>query len=94
MAVARIEKAIANREKIYIYGDYDVDGITSSCLIQDFSASKGVDINYYLPDRFEGATESSVGRLEKIVHNGADLVISVDCGIVSVDEAPICKNRA
>lgn len=87
IAIERIKSAIADKELIYVYGDYDTDGITSSALMIKTLKFLGADVNYYLPDRFEEGYGLNKDGLTKIMQSGAKLVISVDCGIVSVEEA-------
>lgn len=91
--VKRINEAIQNGESIWIYGDYDVDGITSiSVLVRAFEYLK-VPVNYYIPNRLEEGYGLSVEGLDKILIQGADLIISVDCGITSVDEVEYVNAR-
>ncbi len=91
--IKRIRKAIENDESIWIYGDYDVDGITSiSVLIKGFEYL-GLKLNYYIPNRLEEGYGISVAGLDKILDKGADLIISVDCGITSVKEVEYVKEH-
>lgn len=85
IAVNRILKAIENKEKIYIYGDYDVDGITSVSLLYLGLTELGANIDYYIPLRDEGygLNKDAIFYLKE---NSADLIISVDCGINSISE--------
>lgn len=87
----RIFKAIKNREKILIYGDYDVDGITSTALLTDLFSQLGGEVIYYIPDRMEEGygmnKEAILGAKEKKV----DLIVTVDCGISAVEEALYTK---
>lgn len=86
-AVTRIHSAIAKGEQIWIYGDYDVDGITSISLLTLFFEDLGVNVGFYIPNRnTEGYGISLVG-LDHIKEQGGDLVISVDCGITAVEQA-------
>ncbi|MBS9775521.1 MAG: single-stranded-DNA-specific exonuclease RecJ [Fusobacterium sp.] len=85
VAVERIFKAIENNEKIYIYGDYDVDGITSVSLLYLAFSEIGANVDYYIPLRDEGYGLNKDAILF-LKENSADLVISVDCGINSVSE--------
>lgn len=91
IAVERIKRAIKQDEKIYIYGDYDTDGITSTALMMKTLKFLGARVDYYLPDRFEEGYGISKDGLSKILQSGASLVISVDCGIVSVEEADFAR---
>ncbi len=85
-AVSRIVRAIQNREKILIYGDYDVDGITSVSLLYMFCQSLGADVTFYIPNRLrEGYGISDIG-IQDAYHKGVTLLISVDCGITAINE--------
>lgn len=84
-AVSRIRLAISKQEQIWIYGDYDVDGITAISLLCRFFKWLGYPVSYYIPDRLEegyGISEAGVARVRAL---GCSLMISVDCGITSVD---------
>jgi single-stranded-DNA-specific exonuclease len=85
-AVERIMKAVANKESIVIYGDYDVDGVTSTSVLCRFLVSAGVDADFYIPDRMDEGYGVSKTAADKIIRSGASLVITVDCGITAVDE--------
>jgi len=88
-AVDRTIDALINKERIFIYGDYDVDGITSVSMLYLFLKDMGGIVRYYIPDRqTEGYGISSVGIQEAIAWN-ADLIISVDCGVTSTEEVKI-----
>lgn len=84
-AVARIEKAIAEDASIIVYGDYDVDGITSASLLVRALRRLGGKADYYIPTRQEGygLHEDTLRRLAK---EGVSLVVSVDCGISAIAE--------
>lgn len=87
LAVDRIQEAISKGEKICLYGDYDVDGITSISILIHYFRSLNIEVDYYIPDRHdEGYGISKVG-LETLKNRGIQLVITVDCGITAVDEA-------
>lgn len=91
-AVSRIELAIEKHEKLAIYGDYDVDGITSSCLLLDYFQGRGLDCEVYIPDRLDegyGVNKNAVDTLHK---KGIDLIITVDCGITAVSETEYAKS--
>ena len=86
VAVERVQKAVANNEKILIYGDYDVDGTTAVSLFFGFLSGKYPNMDYYIPDRYkEGYGISSQG-IDWAKENGFTLIISLDCGIKSVDK--------
>ena len=85
-AIDRIRDAMDNGESIWVYGDYDVDGITSISVLMICFDLLGIPANYYIPNRLEEGYGLSVFGMETILAKGADLIISVDCGITSVDE--------
>lgn len=85
-AVARIETAIEMKEKICIYGDYDVDGVTAACILKRFLHARGNNPEIYIPDRHEEGYGLHAEAIEKIKQNGTNLIITVDCGITSVKE--------
>jgi single-stranded-DNA-specific exonuclease len=86
IAVERIVRALERKERILIYGDYDVDGITSVSLLYLFLTQHGGNVGFYIPDRLrEGYGLSSAGIIQA-ANEGATLLITVDCGITGVDE--------
>jgi single-stranded-DNA-specific exonuclease len=85
-AVDRIAKAVSKKEKIFIYGDYDVDGITSVSLMYLFLKNLGLDVLFYIPDRLKDGYGLSCAGVEQAAQSGATLLITVDCGITAVDE--------
>lgn len=89
--VKRVVQAIDKNEKICIYGDYDVDGITSITIMYKFLTSIGADVMYYLPDRLLEGYGLNKKALDSIKEEGAKLVITVDCGITAVDEVNYAK---
>jgi single-stranded-DNA-specific exonuclease len=86
VAADRILKALELKEKIIIYGDYDVDGITGTSVLYDFLAGRGAVIDYYIPDRLCEGYGLSIESLEKIAGGKPGLIITVDCGITAVEE--------
>ena len=84
--VERIIQAKNNNDKVAIYGDYDVDGITSITLMYSFLCDLGLDVIYYLPDRQEEGYGLNKDALSKLKNLGVSLIITVDCGISAVDE--------
>lgn len=90
-AVARIEAAKASGEKITIYGDYDVDGITSTSILYLFLKENGYSIDYYIPDRVSEGYGFNIEALESIRNAGATLLISVDTGISANAEVEFAK---
>lgn len=85
-AVNRIIKAMENQEKVTIYGDYDVDGITSITVLKSFLKDNGLETNSYIPNRLEEGYGLNKQAIEKIAQNGTQLMITVDCGISAIDE--------
>ena len=86
-AAARVRRALEQGEQIAVYGDYDVDGITATCLLTDFLRSEGGEVVPYIPDRMEegyGLNREAVAALHA---QGVGLIITVDCGITAVEEA-------
>jgi single-stranded-DNA-specific exonuclease len=91
-AVARLEKAMSLNQKILIYGDYDVDGTTSVSLVYGFLKSRYQHIDFYIPDRYsEGYGVSSRG-IEWARENDFSLIISLDCGIKSLDKVALASS--
>lgn len=86
-AVARIMLAAKNGERVAVYGDYDIDGITASAVLIETLAHLGLQATSYIPDRFEEGYGINLEALVKLKNDGFKLVISVDCGITSVSEA-------
>ncbi|SBW11276.1 Single-stranded-DNA-specific exonuclease RecJ [uncultured Eubacteriales bacterium] len=86
-AAARITAALAAGEPMAVYGDYDVDGISATCLLTDYLRSRGGDVTMYIPDRMEEGYGVSRGALDALRTQGVRLVMTVDCGITAVDEA-------
>jgi single-stranded-DNA-specific exonuclease len=93
-AVARLEQAVKNQEQILIYGDYDVDGVTSvALLIRVLSKLLPGKILYYIPKRLEEGYGLHLSSLEKAFARGVQLVITVDCGITAIEEGAYLKNK-
>lgn len=86
-AVKRILEATQKKEKVVVYGDYDIDGITASAVLIEGLTAQGIEATSYIPDRFEEGYGINKEALEQLQKDGAQLVISVDCGITSVAEA-------
>jgi len=90
-AVERIIKSIENMEKIGIYGDYDVDGVTSTALLYNFLKELGSRVTYYNPDRFTEGYGVNLEAIKKLKDEGVKLIISGDCGITAVEEVEKAK---
>ena len=91
-AINRILKAIDNNEKIIIYGDYDVDGITSVAVLKSFLEERGLDIGVYIPNRLNEGYGLNKDAVKNISENGYKLMITVDCGITAIEEVEYAKS--
>ena len=91
LAVGRIGLAIAQNERMAVFGDYDVDGITATCLLTSFLRSCGADCLSYIPGRLEEGYGLNPIAIRQLHSEGVKLIITVDCGITAVDEAQLCK---
>ncbi len=92
-AADRIVDAIKNGERIVVYGDYDVDGITSTVLLYSFLKEEGADVGYYIPDRASEGYGINIMAINRIAREGAKLMITVDCGITSVGEVEFARTQ-
>ena len=90
-AVDRIQKAILSKEKLCVYGDYDVDGITSTAVVLRTLRKLGADAVYYIPNRIEEGYGLSKSSMEKIKALGISLIVTVDCGIRSNEAVDYAK---
>ena len=90
-ATERIKKAIENKERIYIYGDYDVDGVSSTSILYIYFKSIDYPVKYYIPNRLEEGYGINEDAIRKISNDGCDLIITVDCGITSVNEVGLAN---
>jgi len=93
IAVKRVAKAIEKKEKILIYGDYDVDGVTSTSILYKFLKSQNGNVYYYIPNRFEEGYGFCQSSVEKIIDMQVDLVVTVDCGTTAIEEAKILMEK-
>lgn len=85
-AVERIKKAIANNEHIAVYGDYDVDGMTSSCVAASYFRSLGLTCDIYIPGRLDEGYGLNEPAIDELFEKGVTLIITVDCGITAISE--------
>ena len=85
-AVERILIAIEKKEKVTIYGDYDVDGITSITVLKSFLQERGLEVGTYIPNRLEEGYGLNKKSIETIAEQGCQLMITVDCGISAIEE--------
>lgn len=86
-AVKRIQDALDSGERICVYGDYDCDGVTATALLYSFLEAMGGDVIYYIPDREKEGYGLNVGAVDEVCSRGAKLIVTVDNGISSFDEA-------
>ena len=91
LAAGRVGLAMQRQEKIAVFGDYDVDGITATCLLTDFLRRQGCDCVSYIPGRLEEGYGLNPIAIEYLHGLGVKLIITVDCGITAVEEAKLCK---
>ncbi|HOO94919.1 MAG TPA: single-stranded-DNA-specific exonuclease RecJ [Proteiniphilum sp.] len=92
-AIRRIEKALGNKERILIYGDYDVDGTTAVSLVYKFFRGITSNIDYYIPDRYDEGYGISFQGIDYAVKTGVTLIISLDCGIKAVSKVAYAKEQ-
>ena len=90
-AVKRICRCVYEKEKVAVYGDYDVDGVTATSLLTGFLRALGCDVTYYIPDRFTEGYGVNSQALRSLRQRQVTLVISVDCGITATDEVAEAK---
>jgi len=91
-AVERLRRALREGETIAVYGDYDVDGITATCLLTDFLRREGGAVIPYIPNRLEEGYGLNRGAVERLADQGARVVVTVDCGITAVEETEYAKS--
>ena len=91
LAAGRVALAMAKGEKIAVFGDYDVDGITSTCLLTDFLRRHGAQCISYIPGRLEEGYGLNPIAIHQLHTEGVKLIITVDCGITAVEEAKLCR---
>ncbi len=92
LAAGRVGLAMARGEKIAVFGDYDVDGITSTCLLTEFLRRNGADCVSYIPGRLEEGYGLNPIAINQLHAEGVKLIITVDCGITAVEEAQLCAS--
>ena len=92
LAAARVGLAMSRGEKIAVFGDYDVDGITSTCLLTDFIRRNGGSCVPYIPGRLEEGYGLNPIAIRQLHSEGVKLIVTVDCGITAVEEAQLCKS--
>ena len=90
-AAKRVALALERGEKIAVFGDYDVDGITATCLLTHFLRSRGADVVSYIPGRLEEGYGLNPIAIHQLKSEEVQLIITVDCGITAVEEAELCS---
>ena len=90
-AVSRIRAAVGKRETVAVYGDYDVDGITSTCLLTDYLRSKGLRCLPYIPSRDNEGYGLNTAAIDTLHGQGVSLMVTVDCGITAREEAAYAR---
>ncbi len=93
-AAERIARAIKDQEKIVVYGDYDVDGITAVSILWHAIRTLGGLVEYYIPHRIEEGYGLNPDAVTEICDGGAKLIITVDCGVTAIAPALVAKERA
>jgi len=91
LAAGRVGLAMTRGERIAVFGDYDVDGVTATCLLTDFLRSCGCDCVPYIPGRLEEGYGLNAIAIRQLHSQGVKLIITVDCGITALEEAKICN---
>ena len=90
-AVERINRAISDGERIAVFGDYDVDGITATCIVVDYLKGRGADCLHYIPRRIEDGYGLGRDAILSLHQQGVELLITVDCGITGVEEVEYAR---
>ena len=90
-AAARVKQALSRREHIAVFGDYDVDGITATCLLTEYLRSKGGHVTSYIPARLEEGYGLNPIAIDTLKKQGVELIVTVDCGITANHEATLCR---
>ena len=93
VAVERLRKAIISKEKILVYGDYDVDGTTAVSLVYSFIKRYTPEVDFYIPDRNDEGYGVSIKGLDWAAENGFTLVITLDCGIKAIEKTKYAASR-
>ncbi len=90
-AAERLNAAIAGGEPVAVFGDYDVDGITSTCLLTDYLRSRGLECTPYIPDRIREGYGVNGDAVRALAARGVKLIVTVDCGITAIAEAELAR---
>ena len=91
-AARRVRQALLNKEHMAVFGDYDVDGITATCLLTEFLRSQGGHVTHYIPGRMEEGYGLNKEAIVRLKDRGVSLIVTVDCGITADEEALFCKD--
>ncbi len=91
-AVERINRALCDGEKLAVFGDYDVDGITSTCLLTDYLRFRGASVTMHIPRRIEEGYGLGCDAIRALAEGGVTLIITVDCGITGVEETAFARS--
>ncbi len=91
-AVERLRRAMDAGEKIAVYGDYDVDGITSTCLLTSWLRSRGCDCTFYIPERLSEGYGVNAAAIRRLHASGVKLIVTVDCGVTAVEETALAAS--
>lgn len=92
-AIKRIEKALGQKQRILIYGDYDVDGTTAVALVYKFLRKFTTNLDYYIPDRYDEGYGISEQGIDYAEETGVKLIIALDCGIKAVEKVAYAKSK-
>src|SRR5438874_2569316 len=90
-AADRLHAAIRERRPIVVYGDYDADGMTGTAILLSCFRLLGAEVSYYVPNRLEEGYGLNGDALRSLAQKGASVIVSVDCGIASIDEAQVAR---
>lgn len=93
VAVKRLLCAMENNENVLIYGDYDVDGVTSTALLKRALLELGCDVPHYIPDRQRDGYGLSIEGIERARQNGVELIVAIDCGVSAIDEIKYARQH-
>lgn len=86
-ATERIELALSRGERITIFGDYDVDGVTATCILYQYLSGQGADVRFYIPGRLDEGYGLGAEAVKRIAADGTKLIVTVDTGVTAVEEA-------
>ncbi len=93
VASERVARAVRDKQKIVVYGDYDVDGITATAILWHALRVLGGDVHYYVPHRLEEGYGLNAEAVSEICDGGAGLIVTVDCGVTAVGPATVARER-